>query len=38
MEAAGYNRLILTEGDPDNIKITNPGDIAVASLIISRRQ
>ncbi len=37
MEAAGYNNLVLTEGDSDNIKITNPGDLAVASLILSRR-
>lgn len=37
MEAAGYNDLILTEGDPDNIKITNPGDLDIASLILSRR-
>lgn len=38
MEAAGYSHLALTEGDRDNIKITNPGDIEVASLILSRRQ
>lgn len=30
LEHAGYTRLRLIEGDPRNIKITNPGDIAVA--------
>lgn len=30
MEAAGYRDIRLTEGSPYNIKITNPGDIAVA--------
>lgn len=38
MEAAGFGDFLLPAGDPDNIKITNPGDIALASLIISRRQ
>lgn len=28
MEAAGYTALALVDGDPSNIKVTNPGDIA----------
>lgn len=35
MEAAGFNKLVLTEGSPENIKITNPGDIAIASLYLN---
>lgn len=35
MEAAGYSELRLTEGDPHNIKVTNPGDMAVAELYLS---
>lgn len=35
MEAAGFSRLILTEGDPRNIKVTNPGDMAVAALYLA---
>lgn len=35
MEAAGYRHLILTDGSPQNIKITNPGDIAIAALYIN---
>ena len=31
MEAAGYRRLALVEGDSRNIKITNPGDLALAA-------
>lgn len=37
MEAAGFSRIVLTEGSPDNIKITNPGDIAVAEILIKER-
>lgn len=36
MEAAGYGRLVLTDGDPHNIKVTNPGDMAVAELYLSQ--
>ena len=36
MEAAGFGRLKMTSGSPHNIKITNPGDIAVAELYIGR--
>lgn len=32
MEAAGFTGLDLVEGDPRNIKITNPGDIDIALL------
>lgn len=28
---------VLVEGDPENIKITNPGDLAIAETILSRR-
>lgn len=35
MEAAGYTNLCLVEGDPHNIKVTNPGDMAVAELYLS---
>lgn len=34
METAGFNNIKLTEGAVSNIKITNPGDIAVAELLI----
>ena len=34
MEAAGYDRIVLTQGDPDNIKITNPHDLALARAIM----
>lgn len=34
MEAAGFGNLILTEGSSSNIKITNPGDIAVAEVLM----
>ncbi|MDE6556653.1 MAG: 2-C-methyl-D-erythritol 4-phosphate cytidylyltransferase, partial [Duncaniella sp.] len=27
MESAGFDRLVLVEGDPRNIKVTNPGDM-----------
>ena len=35
MEAAGFNRICLAEGDPRNIKVTNPGDMAIAELYLS---
>ncbi len=35
MEAAGYSNLNLVEGDPHNIKVTNPGDMEVAELYLS---
>lgn len=35
MEAAGFSRLVLTDGSPTNLKITNPADLAVASLLLS---
>lgn len=34
MEAAGYTDLRLVAGDPHNIKVTNPGDMAVARLYL----
>lgn len=37
MESAGYTNLHLVNGSPENIKITNPHDIAIASLIIRDR-
>lgn len=33
LERAGYNRITLIQGDPQNIKITNPGDVAVAEVL-----
>lgn len=36
MEHAGHGRLVLTEGSPDNIKITNPTDLAIAELLIRK--
>ncbi|WP_297068186.1 2-C-methyl-D-erythritol 4-phosphate cytidylyltransferase [uncultured Duncaniella sp.] len=35
MEAAGYTNLRLVNGDPHNIKVTNPGDMAIAELYLS---
>lgn len=35
MEAAGYDALCLVDGDPHNIKVTNPGDMAIASLYLA---
>ena len=35
MEAAGFSRLDLVEGDSCNIKITNPGDIDIALLYLN---
>lgn len=35
MEAAGYDNIVLTEGSSVNIKITNPGDIAIAELFMT---
>lgn len=37
MEAAGFDRIILTDGSPDNIKITNPGDISIAEILMENR-
>ncbi len=34
MEAAGYSNLRLTPGDSRNVKVTNPGDMAIASLFL----
>ena len=36
MEAAGFTRLILVDGSPKNIKITNPGDIATACAVLQQ--
>ncbi len=35
MEAAGYTNLRLVDGDPRNIKVTNPGDMAIAELYLN---
>lgn len=35
MEAAGYCDLRLVDGDPRNIKVTNPGDIAIVEMYLS---
>ena len=34
MEAAGFTSLRLVNGDPRNIKVTNPGDMAIAELYL----
>lgn len=34
MEAAGYTDLRLVEGDPRNIKVTNPGDMDIVELYL----
>ena len=36
MEAAGFDHIVLTEGSPENIKITNPGDLALAEFYMKR--
>lgn len=36
MEAAGFGRLRLVDGDPHNIKVTNPGDMAIAELYLKQ--
>lgn len=36
MAAAGYNDTVLVDGDPRNIKITHPDDLAIASIYLSR--
>lgn len=35
MEHCGYTNIVLTPGTPENIKITNPMDIAIAETILS---
>lgn len=35
MEHAGCGRFVLTAGSPDNIKITNPADLAIAETILA---
>jgi 2-C-methyl-D-erythritol 4-phosphate cytidylyltransferase len=35
MEAAGFNNIELTQGEPTNIKITHPIDVAIAQAIIT---
>lgn len=34
MAAAGFGNIVLVEGSPDNIKITNPRDIAIAEALL----
>lgn len=34
MAAAGYSDIVLVDGDPTNIKITNPGDIEIAGIYL----
>lgn len=36
MEAAGFTDLRLVEGDPHNIKVTNPGDIAIVEMYLNK--
>lgn len=35
MEAAGFTDLRLVQGSPHNIKVTNPGDIAIAEIYLA---
>ena len=35
---AGFENQVLVEGSPENIKITNPFDLEVAALLLSRRE
>jgi 2-C-methyl-D-erythritol 4-phosphate cytidylyltransferase len=35
MAEAGFDNIFLVKGNPDNIKITNPRDIAIAEAILS---
>lgn len=35
MEAAGFRKIMLTPGEPTNIKITNPLDIAIAETLLN---
>lgn len=35
MEAAGYSNLVLVNGSPTNLKITNPADIAIAEAVLA---
>ena len=36
MESLGHNNFMLTPGAPENIKITNPADLAIAETLLSR--
>lgn len=38
MTYAGYHDLVLVDGDPTNIKITNPGDIDIAGIYLRNRE
>lgn len=35
MEAAGYSNLVLVNGSPTNLKVTNPADIAIAEAVLA---
>ena len=36
MESLGHSNFVLTPGAPENIKITNPADLAIAETLLSR--
>ncbi len=36
MESLGHNNFMLTPGAPENIKITNPADLAIAETLLAR--
>ncbi len=38
MERAGFNHIVLTDGNPENIKITHPFDILLAEAIVNSRK
>lgn len=35
MEAAGFDKLVLVDGSPYNLKVTNPADIAIAEAVLA---
>lgn len=37
LAAAGFTNIVITEGSPENIKITTPVDLLLASVILNRR-
>ncbi|MDE5786067.1 MAG: 2-C-methyl-D-erythritol 4-phosphate cytidylyltransferase, partial [Duncaniella sp.] len=36
MEAAGFDRLVLMDGDPRNIKVPHRGDLEIAALYLEK--
>jgi 2-C-methyl-D-erythritol 4-phosphate cytidylyltransferase len=38
VEAAGFTNLLIAEGEPTNIKVTNPADLALAQTLLKLQQ